>query len=221
MLACSVNRLTMKCRFPAPLVALGLALLFAAPLSAQPAIPDTAQSSPAPADALQGAQLLQALRAGGLVIYFRHTDTDFSRSDAGMRSMDDCDNQRLLSSQGRADAAAIGEQIRRLGIALGESLASPYCRTMDHATRMLGPVEPTVAVRAPNGETMGLKRLLAQPVAPGQNRWIVGHGSPFRAIAGPPHLNQGEAVVIRPQTDHWTVIARLQVADWARLAATP
>ena len=84
MLACSVNRLTMKCRFPAPLVALGLALLFAAPLSAQPAIPDTAQSSPAPADALQGAQLLQALRAGGLVIYFRHTDTDFSRSDAGV-----------------------------------------------------------------------------------------------------------------------------------------
>ena len=57
----------MNPRFLAPLVAWSLALLLAAPLSAQPAIPDTAQSSPAPADALQGAQLLQALRAGGLL----------------------------------------------------------------------------------------------------------------------------------------------------------
>lgn len=221
MLACFGTYPIMNRRLLAPLLACGLALACAAPSSAQPAIPDTAQSSPAPADALQGAPLLQALRAGGLVIYFRHTDTDFSRSDANMRSVDDCDNQRLLSSQGRADATAIGEQIRRLGIPLGEALASPYCRTMDHATRMLGAVEPTLAVRAAGGDTMGLKRLLARPVAPGQNRWIVGHGSPFRAVAGPPHLNQGEAVVIRPQVDRWSVVARLQVGDWARLAASP
>jgi len=58
-------------------------------------------------------------------------------------------------------------------------------------------------------------------VAAGGNRWIVGHGTPFRAVAGPPHLAEGEAVVIRPDTTGWTVVARLTLADWQALAALP
>ena len=53
------------------------------------------------------------------------------------------------------------------------------------------------------------------------NRWIVGHGIPFRAIAGPPHLMEGEAVVIRPEGERWTVVARIAVADWAALQGAP
>ena len=54
-------------------------------------------------------------------------------------------------------------------------------------------------------------------MAAGRNRWIVGHGNPFRAIAGPPHLMEGEAAVIRPGGSRWTVVARLRVADWQAL----
>ena len=51
----------------------------------------------------------------------------------------------------------------------------------------------------------------------GINRWLVGHGIPFHAVAGPPHLTEGEAVVLRPLGDGWTVLARLTVSDWATL----
>ena len=51
----------------------------------------------------------------------------------------------------------------------------------------------------------------------GTNRWMVGHGTPFRAVAGAPHLVEGEAAVLRPLGDSWIVLARLTVADWAAL----
>ena len=115
-----------------------LLLLGGASAGATPVISSTESSAPAPAAQLQGAALLAALQRGGHVLYFRHTATDFSRGDSGMRAYDDCANQRLLSAQGRADATAIGERIRALHLPVGEAYASPYCRTMEHAQRMLG-----------------------------------------------------------------------------------
>jgi hypothetical protein len=54
-------------------------------------------------------------------------------------------------------------------------------------------------------------------VATGSNRWLMGHGIPFRAVAGAPHLAEGEAAVIRPGNTGWTVVARVMPADWAQL----
>jgi hypothetical protein len=167
---------------------------------------------------LQGAALVRALREGGLVIYFRHTATDFSKNDQAMRGYDDCANQRPLSDQGRGDARAIGQRIAELRLPLGEVKASPMCRTMEHARLMLGTVTPTHTMRElSDGEYLGLKQLLSARVPAGINRWMVGHGNPFRAVAGPPHLAEGEAVVLRPLGDGWTVLARVTVADWATL----
>ena len=93
------------------------------------------------------------------------------------------------------------------------------CRTMEHARLMLGTATPTTTMRelsAP-GEYLGLKRLLSARVPPGINRWMVGHGTPFRAVAGPPHLAEGEAIVLKPDGESWTVLARLAVNDWAAL----
>ena len=188
----------------------------------QTPIADTASSAPAAGAALQGPALLNALRGGGYVVYFRHTATDFSRGDSAMTSYTDCDNQRLLSAQGRSDATAIGQRIRALKLPVGEALASPYCRTMDHARLMLTTVTPRNEIREAQGNNYaGLKQLLASPVQTGTNRWIVGHGIPFRAVAGAPHLAEGEAAVIRPDTTGWTVVARLAVADWQALGAAP
>jgi hypothetical protein len=83
---------------------------------------------------------------------------------------------------------------------------------------MLTNVTPRNEVReTKDGDYAGLKQLLAAPVARGSNRWIVGHGNPFRAVAGAPHLAEGEAAVIRPDTTGWTVVARLMVTDWQAL----
>lgn len=201
-------------------IALGLGVC-AASAQDPPAIPDAESSAPAAEAALQGTQLVAALRRGGYVVYFRHTATDFSRNDSRMTDFTDCANQRPLTEQGRRDAQAIGAAVLALGVPVAEALASPLCRTMEHARLMLVDVSPRMEVReAQAGDYAGLKRLLAMPVAEGGNRFIVGHGIAFRAVAGPPELAEGEAAVIRPRTVGWTVVARLQVADWQALAAT-
>jgi hypothetical protein len=48
---------------------------------------------------------------------------------------------------------------------------------------------------------------------------ITSHGNPFRAIAGPPHLQEGEAAVLKPADGKFIVVARIRAGDWAGLAA--
>jgi phosphohistidine phosphatase SixA len=209
-------------RFAAAIACLLLAL--GSPVLAQQvlAIPNADSSVPATNGALSGAQLVRALRRGGYVVYFRHTATDSSRNDTDMRSYDDCAHQRPLSAQGRNDALAMGQRIRALHLAPGEVLASPFCRTMDTARLMMREATARPDVReTEGGDYAGLKRLLAAPVSPGRNRWIVGHGNPFHAVAGPPRLAEGEAAVIEPHATHWTVVARITVEGWQALAAPP
>jgi phosphohistidine phosphatase SixA len=175
-------------------------------------------SAPDPALQLHGAALLKALRDGGLVIYFRHTATDFSKNDSEMRGFEDCAHQRPLSDRGRDDARAIGRRIAALKLPLGTLKASPMCRTLEHARLMFGTVTPDAAMReVGTGSDSGLARLLSEPVPPGSNRWLVGHGNPFRAVAGPPQLAEGEAVVMRPTGSGWVVLARIEVTGWSAL----
>ena len=193
-------------------LALGLAL----------ALPAAAQTTGAP-PTLSDAELLAQLRAGGLVVYFRHTATDFSRNDRATRDYDDCAHQRALSAKGRADARAIGEQWKRLRLPVGRVLASPYCRTRDVAQRMFGRYERSPEVRGGPADAgteryAGLRHLLSTPVTGRANLIISSHGNPYHAVAGPPYLTEGEAAVVRPLGDgRWQVLARLQGTDWARL----
>jgi Histidine phosphatase superfamily (branch 1) len=187
-------------------------------------IASAASSAPSGPVVLGAADVAPALRRGGYVIYFRHTATDFSKDDAASTGYGDCANQRLLSPAGRRVATETGRQISALKLPVTEVLASPMCRTMDTAQRLFGRATPQPDLRegeaggiGSGGDYPGLKRLLAAPVALGGNRWLVGHGSPFRAIAGAPHLAEGEAAVIRPEGMGWTVVARLLPGDWAGL----
>lgn len=181
-------------------------------------IPKQESSAPAEQHAIPADRLAESLRRGGYVIYFRHTATDFSKSDANMKHYDDCANQRLLSDAGRESARNIGKHVRDMGLPLGEVLASPYCRTMETARLAFLRAEPRAEIREiGTGDYAGLKQLLSAPVEAGTNRWIVGHGIPFRAIAGPPHLSEGEAAVIRPEGSSWRVMARIRDHEWGSL----
>lgn len=195
------------------------------PAAAAPGALASAESSaPSGPGVLALGDVARALRQGGYVVYFRHTATDFSKNDTASTGYGDCGNQRLLSAVGQSTATAIGRQIRTLKLPVTEVLASPMCRTLDTAQRLFGRATPEPEMRegetggiGGGGDYPGLKRLLAMPVAAGGNRWLVGHGSPFRAIAGAPHLAEGEAAVIRPEGTRWTVVARLLPTDWAVL----
>ena len=47
------------------------------------------------------------------------------------------------------------------------------------------------------------------------NLVISSHGNPFRAVAGPPYLAEGEIAVVRPEGgERFSVVARIRLTDW-------
>ena len=172
-----------------------------------------------PALAEPSAEVLKLLREGGYVLYLRHTSTDFSQNDSRMTSFDDCASQRNLTDQGRDEARAIGEHVKRLQIPIGEVLASPFCRTMETARLAFGRAKATSEVRGgpasdETGRYAALKKLLSTAIPKGQNLVISSHGNPFRAVAGPPYLAEGEIAVVRPEGETFSVVARIRLSDW-------
>ena len=89
-------------------------------------------------------QIASALRKGGHVIYFRHATTDFSKKS------------RLT-----------GQQIAALRLPIGESFASPLCRTMESVTLTLQRAASTKNEmrKGQDDDHLGLQRLLVLPVA--------------------------------------------------------
>jgi phosphohistidine phosphatase SixA len=178
------------------------------------------------AGTLAGRPLLAALKAGGLVLYFRHASTDFGQNDEQMTVYEDCARQRNLTDAGRAEARVIGAAIERLGVPVGDVLASPFCRTMETARLIFGRATATPAVRG--GPAAGvapdryaeLRKLLSSSPPAGTDLAIVSHGNPFRAVTGEPYLTEGEAAVIRPLgKDGFRIIARIAKDGWDSLAA--
>lgn len=185
-----------------------------------------AVSAPAPAVELQGRALLAALRAGGFVLYFRHTSTDFGQNDERMTGYEECSTQRNLTDAGRAEARAIGAEIRALGIPIGEVLASPFCRTMETGRLIFGRATATPAVRGGSAQPDSparyaeLRELLATPVPSGTNVAIASHGNPFRAVVGGAYLAEGEAAVIEPRgAESFRVVARVRKDEWKDLSS--
>jgi phosphohistidine phosphatase SixA len=190
-----------------PIAAAALWLVCAASALAQPAF-----------------DVVQGLREGGYVLYMRHASTDFGRNDSAMRSYEDCANQRNLTEKGREEARAVGEQIKRLRIPLGEVLASPFCRTMETARLAFGKAQPMQEVRGGPARAEdparyeGLRKLLSSPVRKGEDRVIVSHGNPFHALAGPPYLAEGEIAIVRPEgKGRFRVLARIRPEAWSTL----
>jgi histidine phosphatase superfamily protein (branch 1) len=194
-------------------------LLFALPLARALAEPRNAQ----PQRDVPAAELLQELRKGGYILYFRHSATDFSKNDDAMTSFEDCASQRNLTDGGRAQARVIGEEIRSLAIPVGKVIASPYCRTVETAMLIFGRAEKSNDVRGGPGTAnspgryAALRKLLSTRPPAGTNLAIASHGNPFHAVAGPPYLVEGEAAIVRPLGNDFEIFARIRSERWGEL----
>ena len=195
-----------------------LALCFAAALPAIAAEP--------PSESLAGAALLQALRGGGLILYFRHTSTDFGQNDDAMSGYEDCARQRNLTDGGRDEARRIGVAIKRLDIPIGDVLASPFCRTRETAQLIFGRATVAPAVRGgparadSDDRYAELRKLLSTPPSRGTNLAIASHGNPFRAVTDTQYLAEGEAALIRPLgAQGFRIVARIPKDGWDALTA--
>ena len=188
--------------------------LLAAPWLAGPgaaAATALAPMQPLAAEEPEGRALVDRLRVGGLVLYFRHADTLGEPCDRSFR-IGDRAGQRNLSAAGRQQAARIGERMATLGIPVAlPVLAGPVFRARDTAEIAFGADRIRVTDSLLADDYAGARldwvlaehgRLLAEPVAAGSNRVLVGHRTPAIMVLGDRVAGrafpEGAALVVRP-----------------------
>ncbi len=179
-----------------------------------------------PTGPLSRVALVEALRGGGYVIYFRHAATIPIPDDADPVVLADCATQRKLSPAGETQARAIGQDFRRLGIPVGTVLSSPFCRALDTARLAFDQAEIAPALEnletSPDdsereNRTAGLRRLLATPPEPGSNTVLVAHGFNISAAAQVTIPEAGAAIFRPDGAGGFTLVATVPAEEWATL----
>jgi hypothetical protein len=186
--------------------------------------------------------LLQSLRAGGFVIWWRHgaaTQCE-DRRDLGLASetafqwWKSCDKDcatavaRQLSPSGVVEAQTMGVAIKAKGIPFGRVISSEYCRCRESAQLMnLGPaIETSMQVTFFVYEDVIVSRCntasleLSRTPAAGTNTAIVAHIYDECAGVGGPDLTleNGQAAIFRPDRQGGTTfIAKVRYNEWAAL----
>jgi phosphohistidine phosphatase SixA len=147
--------------------------------------------------------LWSQLRAGGLVVFVRHAETDPGVGDPPGFRLDDCKTQRNLSAAGREQAKRLGDALRRERVPVGQVLSSEWCRCRDTATLAFGRYETWPALnnlfgRAQNEPAQKQAMLERAGAYRGkENLVLVTHGSTVVPVAGVSPA-QGELVVMKP-----------------------
>lgn len=192
------------------LAALPLPASAASPGAAVAAI-DAGHAVPASVDSPDGLRLVQRLRSGGLVLFFRHADTRGMPCDRSFQ-VGDRQGQRNLSEDGVLQSRRIGERLAALGIPVeAPVLAGPVYRARDTAEAAFGAaaVKVTDSLLADDYAAGRIgwvldehRRLFSAPVPAGANRVLVGHRTPAILVLG--HrvagraFPEGAALVLEP-----------------------
>jgi phosphohistidine phosphatase SixA len=195
--------------------ALALLLLVAAPTFAPPA---SAQEHPVGNTKIvppQAPQLIEMLKGGGYIIFFRHgTTPDYA--EPPVTDFADCARQRNLNELGRAQAASISAAFRELAFPIDTVVASPYCRCMDTARIAFGHVDAAADV-ADGGDKALLRARFGTVPGRGFNNVIVGHGGGGGLLGGE-FLHEAEAIVLKPGGDgKFELIARVRDEGWTQM----
>jgi phosphohistidine phosphatase SixA len=175
--------------------------------------------------------LVQALRAGGLVLVMRHASSPQEPPAPSAANPDNTSHERQLDEAGRRGAIAVGEALRALRIPIGRVLASPAYRVQETARyAKLGGV---AAVEELGDNARGMAKVSEAQAAwlrtqtrtapPSGNLLLVTHQPNFMlAFPDAGGIAEGEIVAFRPDgRGGSTVVGRIRVDDWARLRALP
>ena len=171
-----------------------------------------------------------ALRSGGYVIVMRHGATHQDQADTDPLNPANIDKQRQLNDQGRALARAIGEAMRKLQIPVGQVVTSQFNRAVETGTLLgFGAVTPTaditegglvVSPNENNRRAAALKKLASTMPPAGTNVILVTHKPNILDAFGKDwfDVREGEASVFKPDGNGYKPVARIQAADWSKLA---
>ena len=187
-------------------------------------------AGPRPATA-DDKDLAQALRAGGLVIVLRHGATFADQVDAKPVDFDNITAQRNLNDTGKASAAALGDAFRQIGIPVGKVYTSRFNRAYETATLAgfkqaekiseLTDAGPGMLAGENAGQTEAFRKMLSTAPQPGTNTVLVTHKPNIVDALGKDwaEVKEGEASIFRPANGNYTLVARVQMDDWSRIAA--
>jgi phosphohistidine phosphatase SixA len=175
--------------------------------------------------------LVQALRAGGLVIVLRHGATFADQVDAKPVDFDNIAAQRNLNDKGKAAAVAFGNAFRQIGIPVGKVYTSRFNRAYETATLAgFKEIEKTPdltygkSAASPDKNITSpedFRKLLGRAPQPGTNTVLVTHTPNIVDALGKDwtEVKEGEASIFRPANGNYTLVARVQMDDWSRIAA--
>jgi phosphohistidine phosphatase SixA len=181
----------------------------------------------------QGAQAewITALRQGGYVIVFRHGATHSDQADTDPLHPENVAQQRQLNDQGRALARAIGDAMRKLKIPVGQVHTSVFNRAVETGKLLgFGEVTPSLdfteggLVVSPienNRRMAALRKVAATAPAAGSNVVVVTHKPNILDAFGKDwfDVREGEASVLKPESDGYKLVVRVQADEWSKLAA--
>ncbi|WP_157979428.1 histidine phosphatase family protein [Rhodoferax ferrireducens] len=162
------------------------------------------------------AALWSLLQGGGQVVLIRHALTTAGVGDPPGMTLADCNTQRNLNEEGRAQARQLGVAWHARGVAVGRLLSSPWCRCVETARLAFGQT-PELASALGNlfdhpervaRQLTELTPLVSQTPARG-NTVLMSHGSTIQALTGISPAT-AEMVVLTPQgSGGFTVAGRL------------
>jgi phosphohistidine phosphatase SixA len=175
-------------------------------------------------------QLVQALRSGGYVIVVRHGATFSDQADSVPIDFNDISKQRNLNQKGKDLAKAFGEAIRQVGIPVGEVFTSNFNRAYETAVLAgFKVVKKTIdltdggLIVSPdenNRRAAALRNMLARAPEPGKNTFLITHKPNIVDALGKDwfDVEEGEASIFKPEGGKYQLVARVQMADWPKLA---
>lgn len=175
--------------------------------------------------------LATALRDGGLVILVRHGATFADQADTDPFNFENISAQRNLNDNGKALARSFGEALRQAGVPVGKVYTSKFNRAYETATIAgFTDIERTadltegglvVTPNENNRRADALRKLLGTSPKPGTNTVLITHKPNILDALGKDwfDVKEGEASIFRPENGRYVLVARLQMADWPRIAA--
>jgi phosphohistidine phosphatase SixA len=192
----------------------------------------SASSFAAPSRAAgNNSNIMQELRAGGLVIVVRHGATFPDQADTDPLNYDNVAAQRNLNDNGKALAKAFGAAVAQARIPVGKVYSSKYNRAYETAVIAgFKDIEKTAdlteggLVVSPNENSRRIdafRKLIGTTPAPGTNTILITHKPNIVDALGKDwfDVKEGEASLFRPRNGSYTLVARVQMDEWPRLTA--
>ena len=167
--------------------------------------------------------LIDDLKKGGYVIFFRHAHTNWAERDSVEGDFSNRARQRNLSEAGQREAGQVGIAFKILEIPIDRVLASPMWRCRDTAEFAFGQYD-TTGLLFWKGASFREARIKMLSTAPskGKNLILVGHQDQLIPIVPGlqrDQLAEGDALIFKPEGgEKFKVVRQVTPFDWANAA---